>query len=646
MRSLSAILLLLVFSVVSAAEIFVSPQGKDSNPGTAKAPLKSIEKAIARAAAGDTVKLLPGIYRESVTVKKSGAAGKPLTIMGSRAADGTWQAIVEPRAKTLDKWVPAPEIAANVWKTSVAQRPDLVLMDGWMIAQINKFNMKLARRKPLPEILTGDILCSNPTPGKTQRLAGLDLLALKQDLRVDHTYLHNRKEPFWETLNYVLCGWKDGVLYLRLADGSTPDKHNFTITYGSGITLHNVEYVTLKNLFLRGSTKQVHITGKSSHIIVEDSLMMHGSRRVKVEKTSSDITVRNNIMTCGFTRRDLFGQPSSKDARPRLTYLIFKYIIGVSTSDDASVEFFGDNCHIYNNVIFDGLCGVDGGGAGAKVYHNAITRMSSVGLITGHWFSGEYFENVVSDCGILLRIHDWRHFRFYRTEYHYRNLFMQERFGGSVLHFYGAPWTGEEKMNYDGTRKYKLNPPAPFDPGKVFIYHNTFVGGKESGTIIPTRVYSEIYRSAMPVYIINNIIKTSNAWGMAYQEMLNNNVMYSFKENNDAVIYPKDKNVGKANLLCKAEQKNDIWVDVDNKELPDVRLKAASPALEAGVDVSREFSCNNVKSAPLPGFKPGYFKGKAPAAGALQAGDDELMEVFRRVNQNLLKAEELLKKQR
>ena len=645
MRFLPAILMLLVFSAASAAEIFVSPQGSDRNPGTEKAPLKSIQKAVNRAVAGDTVKLLPGIYRESVTVKKSGTAGKPLKIVGTLAADGTWQAIVEPRGRVLNKWVPAPEIAANVWKTSVPKRPDLVLMDGWMIAQINKFNMKLPRRTTLPEIFTGDILCSD-TSAKTKRLAGLDILALKQDIRVSQSYLHNRKEPFWETLNYVLCGWTDGVLYLRFADGSTPDKHNFTISYGSGITLNNVEYVTLKDLFLRGSTKQVHITGKSRNIIVEDSLMMHGSRRVKVEKSASNITVRNNIMTCGFTRRDLFGQPTNEDARPRLTYLIFKYIIGVSTSDDASVEFFGDNCHIYNNVIFEGLCGVDGGGAGAKVYHNAITRMSSVGLITGHWFSGEYFENVVSNCGILLRIHDWRHYRFYRTEYHYRNLFMQKRFSGSVLHFYGAPWTGEEKMNYDGTRKYKLNPPAPFDPGKVFIYHNTFVGGKESGTIIPTRVYSEIYRQPIPVYIINNIIKTSNAWGMSYQDMLINNLMYCFKENSASMLYPKDTDVGKFNRLCKAEQKNDIWVDVDNKELPDVRLKAASPALEAGVDVSREFSCNNVKSAPLPGFKPGYFKGKAPAAGALQAGDDELMEVFRRVNKNLLKAEELLKKQR
>ena len=67
MRFLTAILMLLVCGTVSAAEIFVSPQGDDRNQGTEKAPLKSIQKAINRAVAGDTVKLLPGKDRAAVS---------------------------------------------------------------------------------------------------------------------------------------------------------------------------------------------------------------------------------------------------------------------------------------------------------------------------------------------------------------------------------------------------------------------------------------------------------------------------------------------------------------------------------------------------------------------------------------------------
>ena len=53
----------LVFAGVlhaDGAEIFVSPAGKDRNPGTENAPLKTVAAAIRRARAGDTVKLLPG----------------------------------------------------------------------------------------------------------------------------------------------------------------------------------------------------------------------------------------------------------------------------------------------------------------------------------------------------------------------------------------------------------------------------------------------------------------------------------------------------------------------------------------------------------------------------------------------------------
>ena len=50
-------------------------------------------------------------------------------------------------------------------------------------------------------------------------------------------------------------------------------------------------------------------------------------------------------------------------------------------------------------------------------------------------------------------------------------------------------------------------------------------------------------------------------------------------------------------------------------------LTKNSPALEAALDVSRPFTVRGKTYPALPGFKPGYFKGKAPAAGALQEGE-------------------------
>ncbi|APW60483.1 hypothetical protein [Paludisphaera borealis] len=71
------------------ANVYVSSsRGSDANPGTATSPLLTIGKAIGGtpvAAAGDTVYIEPGIYREVVTLGVSPSSGSPLTIIG----DGT-----------------------------------------------------------------------------------------------------------------------------------------------------------------------------------------------------------------------------------------------------------------------------------------------------------------------------------------------------------------------------------------------------------------------------------------------------------------------------------------------------------------------------------------------------------------------------
>ncbi len=83
-RGLFAILisLLLTFSFslpVYGASYYVSKAGKDSNPGTEKAPYKSIKKACEKASAGDTVYIKGGTYRERVLPRNSGTQGNYIT---------------------------------------------------------------------------------------------------------------------------------------------------------------------------------------------------------------------------------------------------------------------------------------------------------------------------------------------------------------------------------------------------------------------------------------------------------------------------------------------------------------------------------------------------------------------------------------
>ena len=67
-------------SAVSAADVFVSLEGADANPGTFAKPFRTIQKGVDALQPGDTCFVRAGTYREVVTLSRSGQAGKPVRI--------------------------------------------------------------------------------------------------------------------------------------------------------------------------------------------------------------------------------------------------------------------------------------------------------------------------------------------------------------------------------------------------------------------------------------------------------------------------------------------------------------------------------------------------------------------------------------
>lgn len=65
---------------------FVAPGGKDSYPGTKKKPLATIQTAVNLLLPGDSLLILDGVYRETVTFPRSGTREKPITILATRGA--------------------------------------------------------------------------------------------------------------------------------------------------------------------------------------------------------------------------------------------------------------------------------------------------------------------------------------------------------------------------------------------------------------------------------------------------------------------------------------------------------------------------------------------------------------------------------
>ena len=89
-----------LLKIQAAKEIFVSPQGNDSNPGTREKPLFSVQKALENIAAGETVVLLQGIYKleKSVTFTCNGTKEAWITLRGEKGA----QAILDGKDYNID----------------------------------------------------------------------------------------------------------------------------------------------------------------------------------------------------------------------------------------------------------------------------------------------------------------------------------------------------------------------------------------------------------------------------------------------------------------------------------------------------------------------------------------------------------------
>ena len=88
-----------VGSPAHSANYYVASGGSDANPGTEERPWASFQKAADTAAAGDTVFIGEGLYRERVLVKNAGAPGKMITfkahpgksvVLDGTGKDGWW----------------------------------------------------------------------------------------------------------------------------------------------------------------------------------------------------------------------------------------------------------------------------------------------------------------------------------------------------------------------------------------------------------------------------------------------------------------------------------------------------------------------------------------------------------------------------
>ena len=88
-----------------SGEIYVSPLGDDSNPGTKKEPLRSLEKATGMLKPGDVCYLMEGVYRETLRPENNGSAEKPIVFRAVKGDKVVISAMEELEAGAMEEAV-------------------------------------------------------------------------------------------------------------------------------------------------------------------------------------------------------------------------------------------------------------------------------------------------------------------------------------------------------------------------------------------------------------------------------------------------------------------------------------------------------------------------------------------------------------
>lgn len=96
----------------SAGEYHVALTGSDANPGTRKAPFRTIQRAADQAQAGDTITVHAGVYRERVSPPRGGRSDRQRIIY--QAAPG--EKVVITGSEIADHW---ERVTNDTWRTTI-----------------------------------------------------------------------------------------------------------------------------------------------------------------------------------------------------------------------------------------------------------------------------------------------------------------------------------------------------------------------------------------------------------------------------------------------------------------------------------------------------------------------------------------------
>ncbi len=533
--------------------IQVAPDGKAGALGTPEAPLGGVQEALSRAQAGDTVHVRPGVYRERVTFRHSGAFGKPVVLEGEPGAilDGS-------EAAELD-WQPALDIAIGVYRAHVPFFAFTVTANGKLITSLDERRVDPGGGQK-PEWQWPTIFRNGVGPSKWEGVKALVM------------YRRQQQE--------LLIRFKDDL-----------DPRTMTITVAPRepvVRISGTDRCVVRGLTLRNAESGVYIEN-SLGSVVENCV---------IGPTDFGVTLREGADRCTVRFNEIFMDPYA-GASPKLVGSWDNWLAhkegGFYDRQGVKIRHTRGGHQIHDNFIRDHWDGIEDKidreeysyDPDLNIHHNLIRDCSDDGLEpNGAEVNCQWHDNIVQGCICGFRIKAPR----VGPLYAYRNIFFDSQ---------------EDYRNFGGG--------DPMLPAPVYVYQNTSTAGPAISHLSVTGVgtpnyhfYNNLFWCEVPIYVSEHSVAPDwSADGNIY-------VKRGAKD-----YWPERRKLA----LCGGRDQHSRWVESGSPpgfadfEKHDVRLTADSPARGLGADLSRLFG------KPLPGCEPGYFRGDAPDAGALQFGE-------------------------
>ncbi len=542
----------------------------DAKPGAAE--YHTIQAALDKAKAGDTIHVKAGVYQERVKFQTGGTEGQPVVLEGE---PGT---IIDGSNPVKLDWQPAPDLGPSVYRAAVDFLPFTVTANGKLVTTLDEKRVDPALPHDERDNLRWPEIFRKGTG--PSGWSGVVAVAM---------YLKKEKQ--------LLIRFKGGV-----------DPRTLSMTVGPRepcITIDGQNYCVIRGITTRYAATGISVEN-SIGTVVENSFIGPVDYGVYLGKGTDRCIVRFCELTMApYSGADPWREEGWDNWQAHKNAGFYdRYALHISE---------GKGHDIHDNFIHDCWDGIETGFPGSveengslMVHHNFIYQIFDDAIETsGGQSENQWYDNLIERARIAIRIKNPAKGPFYI----YRNVFLENKsdmtvYSGKFLPPDVELWAYQNTCTADvsiGTNYAQKSPPVTTK--NYHFYNNIFW------------CLTTLRRE--PAYPLPDWKSDGNVFIRATPESPR------MGDSRLAASAPADRLAKWEQGLAQNKQAGidqlSAWIADGPTGFADgakgnLALVENSPARGAGVDLSK------VAGRALPGLEPGYFKGERPDAGALQFG--------------------------